>query len=204
MIERICTYCQKPYQTYPAFRLKYCSSACTGADRKRGVFVPCAQCGKDFYKRPSQPAATFCSKSCKTTASNLTAANPSYSRDISGERNPMYGKGMNGADNPMYGRRKELAPQWKGGRKVRKDGYVLVVAPDDHPYPADQHKASGLKYVLEHRLIMERHLGRYLQPGEVVHHRDINPNNNDLSNLQLFACQADHISIGHSGKANPH
>lgn len=109
----------------------------------------------------------------------------------------MYGKGMAGKENPMYGLRKELAPQWKGGRKVRKDGYVLIVAPDDHPHPADTHRPSGLKYILEHRYLMEQHLGRYLEPGEVVHHIDGNPSNNAIENLRLFTSQSKHIAEAH-------
>lgn len=37
----------------------------------------------------------------------------------------------------------------------------------------------------EHRVLMERHLGRKLEPWEVVHHKDENPANNDLSNLEV-------------------
>ena len=38
----------------------------------------------------------------------------------------------------------------------------------------------------EHRVLMERHLGRKLEPWEVVHHKDENPANNDLSNLEVI------------------
>lgn len=37
----------------------------------------------------------------------------------------------------------------------------------------------------EHRVIMESHLGRRLEPWEVVHHKDENPLNNDISNLEV-------------------
>lgn len=97
----------------------------------------------------------------------------------------MYGKGRFGSDNPMHGKRGSLSPRWRGGRKVRKDGYVLVAPP------------SGGEYVLEHRVVMERVLGRPLQPEEVVHHKNGNPSDNSPENLQLFASQADHIRIGH-------
>ena len=40
--------------------------------------------------------------------------------------------------------------------------------------------------VYEHRLIMEQHLGRPLSSDEVVHHKDGNPSNNDLSNLEVL------------------
>lgn len=79
---------------------------------------------------------------------------------------------------------------------MRKDGYVFVVAPDSHPFPAYT-KKSGLKYILEHRFVMEQHIGRYLLRSEVVHHRDRNPSNNAIENLQLFASKAEHMRIGH-------
>jgi len=37
----------------------------------------------------------------------------------------------------------------------------------------------------EHRVVMERHLGRKLEPWEVVHHKDANPANNDIENLEV-------------------
>lgn len=98
----------------------------------------------------------------------------------------------------MFGRRLELAPRWKGGRKVRRDGYVYVVVPDDYPHPAYT-KPSGTKYALEHRRVMEHALGRYLRPEEVVHHRDGNTSNNAIENLRLYATHAEHLADGHSG-----
>jgi hypothetical protein len=201
MVTRICGNCKAEYQTFPSIRLQFCGAKCANAAKMTGEHVPCEQCGKSFYRRPCRPAR-FCGKSCARTALNLTTMNPAYSRDVSGEKNPMYGKGLHGEANPMFGRRRKRAPTWKGGRKVRRDGYILAVAPSDHPYPADSHPASGLVYVLEHRLVMERHLGRYLEPGEVVHHRDENPSNNALENLELFASQSDHIRLGHRGGAH--
>lgn len=127
----------------------------------------------------------YCSKSCARTALNLTDANPALRRDISGDKNPMYGKGLYGANNPMYGRRAELAPRWTGGRKVRKDGYAL------------RYEGPN-KYVLEHRKAIEDAIGRPLHSGEVVHHIDHNPSNNDISNLRLYASHAEHIRDAHS------
>ncbi len=106
----------------------------------------------------------------------------------------MFGVNRSGPLNPNYGKRKAASHKWKGGRKIRKDGYVLVVAPDNHPYPSDIHKASGLKYILEHRLVAEQKLGRYLLPTEVVHHIDENPSNNSPENLRVFASQTEHVA----------
>jgi len=163
---------------------------------RTGMISQCLQCGKDVYSYPSRPRQ-FCSRGCHRTYSNLGPSNPAYTRDVSGANNPMYGVKRTGKANPMYGKRKHLAPRWKGGRKTRKDGYIFVIAPDDHPYPAYT-KPNGTKYILEHRYLMECHLGRYLDPHEVVHHIDGNTSNNELANLQLFSSQSEHIKNGHA------
>lgn len=73
--------------------------------------------------------------------------------------------------------------KWKGGRKISRCGYIeILLAPDD-PYIKMARKS---RYVLEHRLIMARALGRCLEEYEIVHHRDSNPNNNNLGNLVLI------------------
>jgi hypothetical protein len=81
----------------------------------------------------------------------------------------------------------EKNPMWKGGQTVDKHGYILVRAPEGHPF-ANRHG-----YVRLHRLVMEQKLGRYLRPEEVVHHIDGNPQNNDPENLELFEDNGYHI-----------
>jgi len=51
---------------------------------------------------------------------------------------------------------------------------------------------SPRKYILEHRIIMEKHLKRPLHSKEVVHHIDGNTTNNHINNLMLFPNQATH------------
>lgn len=77
------------------------------------------------------------------------------------------------------GKRGVLSPNWQGGRHVNTEGYVLVYLP--------QHPGSDTSgYVKEHRLVMEKHLGRFLQQGETVHHkRPDSKQDNSLENLQL-------------------
>lgn len=84
-------------------------------------------------------------------------------------------------------------PDWKGGRTVDKSGYVLVKC-HDHPH------ANSLGYVREHRLVMDRILGRTLDPSEVVHHKDGNTQNNDPANLELFESNAVHLAETLKGK----
>lgn len=77
-------------------------------------------------------------------------------------------------------------------RTVTKSGIRLYITPE-HPYFAMAHRCATRSYaVLEHRLIMAEHLGRCLEPWEVVHHIDGNNRNNELSNLLLLPHQAMH------------
>lgn len=76
------------------------------------------------------------------------------------------------------GNRREKSANWRGGRYVNGDGYVKVYEPD-HP------GADYMGYVAEHRLVMERVLGRPLSPGETVHHVNGRRADNGPENLQL-------------------
>ena len=78
-------------------------------------------------------------------------------------------------------------PQWKGGRKI-SSGYISIQTPK-HPY-CDNHG-----YVPEHRLVMEKYLGRYLDPKETVHHKNHDTLDNRIENLQLAHNQSDHVLI---------
>lgn len=73
----------------------------------------------------------------------------------------------------------ENSPVWKGGR-TRDKGYVLLRA-EGHP----RARKNG-QYVFEHTLVMENHLGRYLEPNEVVHHRNEIKDDNRIENLELM------------------
>lgn len=88
-----------------------------------------------------------------------------------------------------------LARKWKilkpskfgGHTKHRGDGYIAVYVPD-HPY------ANKSGYVMEHRLIMEEHIGRYLRKDEEVHHINRKRNDNRIENLMLLSV-SEHKSL---------
>ena len=84
-------------------------------------------------------------------------------------------------------RPRERNPAWKGGRYVDDQGYIRVKA-WNHPN-RDQDD-----YVREHRLVMEAHLGRYLEHGEVVHHINGNKQDNRIENLGL-STQSVHVRL---------
>ncbi len=76
----------------------------------------------------------------------------------------------------------ETHHSWQGGRIVSKDGYVRVRVTDADRPLADVTRSG---YVLEHRLVMARLLGRRLLKSETVHHIDNNRQYNEPGNLQL-------------------
>ncbi len=66
-----------------------------------------------------------------------------------------------------------------GHTKAHNRGYILAYAPK-HPHA---HKDG---YIMLHTVIMERHIGRYLEKNEVVHHINHDRKDNRLENLQLM------------------
>ena len=73
-----------------------------------------------------------------------------------------------------------LSNNWKGGRRKNCQGYIIVLS-RDHPNATRPHYL-----MLEHRLVMEKALGRYLQPWENVHHKNGIRDDNKIENLELW------------------
>ena len=92
----------------------------------------------------------------------------------------------------------KLGNFWKGGKIVSSQGYIFIYKPE-HPYCIKR------RYVLRSRLVMEKHLGRYLKPEEIVHHKGIkypmgtvrNKQDDRVENLQLFANHSKHMYFHH-------
>ena len=75
---------------------------------------------------------------------------------------------------------------WKGGKTKTKDGYIMKYV-------------SSRVYVMEHRMIMEKKLGRSLEVWENVHHKNGIKDDNRIENLEIV------ISKKHFGEIRcPH
>ena len=75
----------------------------------------------------------------------------------------------------------DKSPKWKGGKGNHSGGYLTT-------------RIGEGVYVLTHRLVYEKHLGRKLGDDEHVHHIDGNKSNNDIKNLQLMS-KSEHQSF---------
>lgn len=74
-------------------------------------------------------------------------------------------------------------PDWR--RRVHSTGYIAVYCPD-HP------RAWSTGYVYEHALAMEAMIGRFLRPGEQVHHVNEDRHDNRCENLELHTASSHH------------
>jgi hypothetical protein len=81
-------------------------------------------------------------------------------------------------------------PKWRGGKRKDNDGYVQVYCPN-HPFKTVRNE------VPEHRLVMESKLGRYLEPHEIVHHKNECKDDNMPNNLELITNIAEHVRDKH-------
>jgi len=136
----------------------------------------CNWCEKEislFPSRFNKSLIHFCNKSCHRKFKNKVN-NPSWTRDLSGVNNPMFGKHPVGWNKGIKG---EKSHNWKGGIHKRKDGYFRI-------------NVGGKRELLHRNLLKD-----VLVKGNVVHHKDGNPSNNNLDNLQICSNQSEHAKI---------
>jgi len=76
-------------------------------------------------------------------------------------------------ENVKYG---EKNHSWKGGR-YKSGGYIFIYSPE--------HPNNNQGYVCEHRLVIEKEIGRYLENWEHIHHINGVRDDNRIENLKI-------------------
>lgn len=83
------------------------------------------------------------------------------------------------------------------GHTYKLNGYIWEKVSLDHPFL--RQRSSNGAYMLQHRLIMERKLNRYLTPKEIIHHKNHKRDDNRIENLQVVTRRT-HLLIHYAGK----
>ncbi len=120
----------------------------------------CEVCNKEFKTYPSKiklGRGKYCSKECCLKITNLILGQNG--------KNSRYFKGQK-AHNFV-------------GKVENSSGYVEIFSPN-HPFRNNHNR------VKEHRLVMEKYLGRYLRKDEEIHHINGDKRDNRIENLQLL------------------
>ncbi|HEC64380.1 MAG TPA: HNH endonuclease [bacterium] len=198
-IIRKCPTCNTKFLTYPSKikigRGKHCSRRCRRhtneskdkiSKARKGIilsmytFRKCITCNKQFRTFPSKIKighGKCCSHECRQFTKKHRK---NISKALEGIKRSKETRRKSG-----IARKQEKHYNWKGGRAYRR-GYILIGIP-------------GNKYIFEHRLVMEKHLGRPLEKKEIIHHKGIkypigcieNKRDNRIENLQLIS-RGDH------------
>jgi hypothetical protein len=135
----------------------------------------CLDCGKPIVRYDAKRCRS-CSKKGKLSVN--------FGQKFSKERR----KNMSEHHSNVKGKNN---PNWNGGTRTSW-GYVYVYFPE-HPF-------AKKNYVKRADLVMEKKLGRYLKPKEVIHHKNLIKTDDNISNLILCENESEHQLKYHARK----
>jgi len=173
---RICGHCNETFLAVRSSRQVYCSRLCSRAEPSKSEWRK-KDDGWWYYTagghrlRGELRKCHYCGKVFPSLPSRRRQNGRFCSKVCSGNH---LGK--------LSARTGKDSANWKGGRKVQR-GYVWLYQPDHPSCQGTKHR----KYVQEHRLVMEKTLGRDLESHERVHHINGDGLDNRSTNLELWA-----------------
>jgi predicted nucleic acid-binding Zn ribbon protein len=179
---------------------QFCSMSCRNKAisqkiRDKTGYQTCLQCGKKFYRHPSEIAkgrVTYCSKPCMDAY--LKEHGRPDKKVVSkvckncGKEFTIPHCWLKKTVNAGQFCSRECVHEYRRknnsffGIKTRGEGSGVFT--DSHGY-VHEYDPQRQKFVRQHRLVMERMLGRPLEKWESVHHKNGKRAENDPKNLEL-------------------
>lgn len=171
-----------------ANRLKRRGVKLRGRHYGRYAAKACERCGSTYT--PSGPAARFCSDACRLGTARCESCGSEFVK-----------RATQGSKSPRDNRFCSYECRWKAarsrdgyGRYLDSNGYVILDKRYSQREASRSVNANGYVRlnlrkdgrVLEHRHVMEQHLGRPLASDENVHHINGDKTDNRLENLELW------------------
>ena len=181
---------------------QYCSLACRNkgrgqAFREKRVMQTCCHCGQQYYREPSalRRGSKYCSKACHVA---YVKEHGRPDKKVANRVCQHCGKEFTipqcwfkKAKNPgqycsrdCWNKEQRARGGTFGGSKRAKWGEGVGVFTDPFGY-IHEYDPNRKKFVRQHRLVMERMLGRPLEKREKVHHRNGKRGDNEPENLEL-------------------
>jgi endogenous inhibitor of DNA gyrase (YacG/DUF329 family) len=203
MVVKNCEHCGKRFEyKHPSKKQRFCSKSCVALwgrsvgrypqKPRTGSDAACEVCGQSFYvKLHMVSSRRFCSAKCMHVWQlRDSVVRPCEWCGAEMKMPPAKAKVQRfcsvvcGAE----GRRRNALDRTHNGRRVQMNqaGYIKVWEPEN----SGAHEG----WMLEHRVVMERHLGRLLSRTETVHHQNGVKDDNRLENLVVLS-RAAHTAV---------
>lgn len=154
--------------------------------RKNRIQTNCSFCKKIIFKTP------YHMKLSRNHYCNMFCRNRDYEKLLIGSNNPFYGKKhskqlINKFKEKFKGMRRSIKTEFKRCPNINTESKYVILHVPNHPYSTKSGKMR------EHRLVMEKFLGRYLKREECIHHINGIKNDNRIENLKLFKNNSEHL-----------
>ena len=208
---KTCRVCLRPFpcdNPTRVLRNTTCGGACKTAaaaqtPRKRNPPKTCLWCKQPYQPKTGRAYAMykFCSSKC--AAANRMAQPGELERVRAAGATGRAGWTEESRQSYLGKMTGEKNPAWKGGvTYFRKHGNYAPIKYVRCPAEfLPMARKDG--YVMEHRLFVAQALGRCLLRTETVHHKNHDPQDNSLPNLELFASNQAHKLFEASGSPAP-